>query len=51
MIETNWFHMQKKVNGIEMGLTKGTQQDQMVSKIGVNKAEVPYPLQIWECPP
>ncbi len=34
-----------------VGHKKGTQSDRIMSKTGVNRAEVPHHVQVWECPP
>ncbi len=48
MIEKNQFHLQKK--GVNDILIKWDSEGLKGAKIGVNHMEVPYHLQIWECP-
>ncbi len=44
-----FFSVEGGDNGIELSNNIWTQQDQKMSKAGVNRGEVHYHLQVWEC--
>ncbi len=52
MIETSLFHLQKKGDKWDLtGLQKGPNWIKRYHKLGLNLAEVPCDLQVWECLP
>ncbi len=46
-----FFLQKERVNKIGLGIKKGPKWDRKMSTTGVNRAEVPHHLQVWECPP
>ncbi len=51
VIKTNWFYAKHRGQQNQVVYKISIQWDLKMSKMGVNHAEVPYHIQVWECPP